>query len=68
MGDPITRKRKASLALTLVAIGVACVFGGEALCLLGPIAYEHLVHQVCHGILYSGVGLVVIGATLHWKR
>jgi hypothetical protein len=36
------------------------------LCLLGPIAYERQVHLVCHAILYSGVGLVVIAAALYW--
>jgi hypothetical protein len=45
---------------------VACIFGGEALCLLGPTAYERQIHMVCHGILYSGVGLVVTGAAVHW--
>jgi hypothetical protein len=29
-------------------------------------AYERQVHLVCHAILYGGVGLVVIGAALHW--
>ena len=56
----------ASLALHLAATGVACIFGGEALCLLGPTAYERQIHMVCHGILYSGVGLVVTGAAVHW--
>lgn len=48
------------------AVGVACIFGGEALCLLGPLAYERQVHLICHAILYGGVGLVIIGAAVHW--
>ncbi len=53
-------------ALQLAAVGVAGIFGGEALCLLGPMAYERQVHLICHTILYGGVSLVVIGAALHW--
>jgi hypothetical protein len=53
-------------ALPCAATGVACIFGGEALCLLGPMAYERQIHLVCHVILYSGVGLVVIAAALYW--
>ena len=55
-------------AVHVVAAGVACIFGGEALCLLGPSAYERQVHLLCHVILYSGAGLVVIGVALHWIR
>jgi hypothetical protein len=55
-----------SLALRAAATGVAFIFGGEALCVLGPMAYERQVHLICHAILYSGVGLVVIAAALHW--
>ena len=51
-----------------LALGVVCIFGGEGLCLLGPSAYERQVHLLCHVILYSGVGLVVIGVALHWIR
>jgi len=58
---------RTSLALPAAATGVACIFGGEALCLLGPIAYERQVHLICHVILYSGVGLVVVAAALHWR-
>ena len=57
---------RTSLAVPVAATGVACIFGGEALCLLGPIAYERQVHLICHAILYGGVGLVVIAAALHW--
>lgn len=58
---------RTSRALPAAATGVACIFGGEALCLLGPIAYERQVHLICHAILYSGVGLVAIAAALHWR-
>ena len=50
----------------VVATGAACIFGGEALCLLGPSAYEQQVHLLCHVILYSGVGLVIAGTALYW--
>jgi hypothetical protein len=42
------------------------IFGGEALCLLGPIRYERLVHVICHTTFYVGVMLVCLGAILHW--
>ena len=61
-------QRSSRYAPRLAAIGVAGIFGGEALCLLGPLAYERQVHLVCHAIIYSGVALVVIGATLHWMN
>jgi len=60
--EPVPR----SSAFWMVATGVVCIFGGEALCVLGPIAYERQVHLICHAILYGGTGLVVIGAALHW--
>ena len=50
----------------MTVAGAACIFGGEALCLLGPIAYEQHVHLICHAILYGGMGLVIVGAALHW--
>ena len=62
--NPVPRRS----AFRAVATGVFCIFGGEALCLLGPMAYERQVHLICHAILYGGVGLVVIGAVLHWMR
>ena len=65
-GQPDQRSGWASLALPAAATGVACIFGGEALCLLGPMAYERQVHLICHAILYGGIGLVGIGAVLHW--
>jgi hypothetical protein len=50
----------------LVLLGIACIFGGEAFCLLGPMRYERLVHFSCHAVFYTGVVLVCIGALLHW--
>jgi hypothetical protein len=50
----------------LVFLGIACIFGGEAFCLLGPMRYERLVHFSCHLVFYTGVALVCIGALLHW--
>jgi hypothetical protein len=61
------RPRYSASHARVVAIGVACIFGGEALCLLGPIAYERQVHLVCHAILYGGIGLVIFGAALHLR-
>jgi len=50
----------------LILSGVLLIFGGEALCLLGPIRYERLVHVICHTTFYVGVMLVCLGAILHW--
>ena len=50
----------------LVGTGVVFIFGGETFCILGPMRYEAVVHVVCHAILYSGMGLVGLGAVLHW--
>ncbi|HEU4693577.1 MAG TPA: hypothetical protein VFS23_34675 [Vicinamibacterales bacterium] len=47
--------------------GVLCIFGGEALCILGPLRYEQQVHVICHVILYAGVGLVALAALVHWR-
>ena len=55
-------------ALWLAAVGTSCIVGGEALCLLGPIRYEPIVHFSCHVIFYGGIVLLVIGAVLHWTR
>jgi hypothetical protein len=43
-----------------------CIFGGEILCVAGPLRYERLVHLICHAILYAGIALVCVGAWLHW--
>jgi hypothetical protein len=50
--------------LWLSLAGALCVFGGELLCLLGPLHYQRLVHLVCHGILYAGMALVAVAAGL----
>jgi len=51
----------------IAVVGVLCVFGGEAFCILGPRQYERQIHVICHAILYSGVGLVAVAALLHWR-
>ena len=48
-------------------IGVLCIFGGEALCILGPLRYEWQVHVICHAIVYAGVGLVALAGLVHWR-
>jgi hypothetical protein len=50
----------------LLGTGVVFIFGGETFCILGPMRYEAVIHVVCHAILYSGMGLVGLGAVLHW--
>jgi len=50
--------------LWLAVVGTSCIFGGEALCLLGPLRYERIVHFTCHVILYGGVVSVAIAAAL----
>ena len=50
----------------LAFAGVVCNFGGEILCVAGPLRYERLVHLICHTILYGGIALVCVGAWLHW--
>lgn len=49
----------------MLATGVVFIFGGETFCILGPMRYEAVIHGVCHAILYSGMGLVGLGAVLH---
>jgi hypothetical protein len=50
------------LRLGLAIAGASCIFGGEALCLLGPIRYERVVHVTCHTILYAGIISIVLAA------
>lgn len=52
--------------VVLLGLGVCLIIGGEALCLLGPLKPEALVHAVCHVMLYSGIALAALGAGLHW--
>ena len=47
----------------LAALGVLCIFGGEAFCIFGPML--DTVHIICHIILYSGVVLVAAATALH---
>jgi hypothetical protein len=54
--------------VVLLGLGVCLIVGGEALCLLGPLEHERLVHTVCHAMLYSGMALAALGATLHWVK
>ena len=51
----------------IAVVGVLCIFGGEAFCILGPLQYERQIDVVCHAILYAGVGLIALAALLHWK-
>ena len=50
----------------LALAGVVCIFGGEILCVAGPLRYQRLVHLICHAMLYAGIALVCVGAWLHW--
>ena len=52
----------------VATVGVLMIFGGEALCLFGPLRYERLIHRVCHGIFYSGIVLVVLAAVVSRNR
>lgn len=52
----------------MAAVGVAGIFGGEALCVAGPLEYERQVHLVCHVILYGGITCVGIAAVVQWGR
>lgn len=58
---------KNRVAVRLAVLGVLCIFGGEALCILGPLRYEQQIHVICHVILYAGVGLVALAGLVHWK-
>ena len=52
----------------MAAFGVACIGGGEMFCLFGPIRYEHTVHLICHTIFYAGIGMLAIGAVMHYRE
>ena len=47
----------------VLLVGVVLVFGGELSCILGP--DEHIVHIGCHAVLYTGIVLAAVGASLH---
>jgi hypothetical protein len=53
--------------LLIAVVGVLCVFGGEAFCILGPLHYQQQIHVICHAIFYAGIGLVALAGLLHWK-
>ena len=42
--------------------GVILIFGGEAVCILGP--DERIVHAGCHAALHTGIVLSCVGALL----
>ena len=67
-GSPDTRQqtRRSPVPLRLAVAGTVFIFGGEIFCLVGPRAYEHVVHLSCHAILYTGIALVGVAAGLHW--
>ncbi len=46
----------------VLLVGVVLIFGGEAVCILGP--DERIVHVGCHGALYTGIVLSCVGALL----
>lgn len=47
-----------------MSAGVAAIFGGEALCLLGPLRYERAIHVICHVIFYAGIAVVVTASAI----
>lgn len=55
-------------AVSMATAGVLGIFGGEALCILGPLEYERQVHLVCHVILYGGIACVAGAAMMQWGR
>jgi len=59
---------RSPVPLRLALAGVVFIFGGEMLCIAGPLRYERLVHLICHTILYAGIALVFIAAGLHWAH
>lgn len=66
------RSARSRWALGLLVSGVNGIFVGEALCLLGPLRYERVVHAVCHVMLYTGSALAGLGAAVYlvdgWRR
>jgi hypothetical protein len=46
----------------VLLVGVFLIFGGEAICILGP--DERVVHVGCHAALYTGIVLACVGALL----
>jgi hypothetical protein len=60
-------QHRLTLPFWLVLLGASGIVGGEALCILGPLRYEHVIHVVCHAIMYGGMALTGLGAVLHWS-
>ena len=48
---------RSAVAAWPAAAGVFCIFGGEALCIAGPIR-ENEIHLVCHTIFSVGIAMV----------
>lgn len=61
------KPERSTTSRRLLLAGVACIFGGEALCVLGPLKYEHVVHAVCHTVLYAGIGCWCLGVVLYLR-
>ena len=61
--DSISQKRR---RVRVLLAGLACMVGGEAFCIFGPLDYPHLVHVVCHAVFYAGMLLCAAAAVLHW--
>lgn len=55
----------ASIAMALAGVGL--IFGGEALCILGPLRYQQTIDRVCHALLYSGIALVGVALVIHLR-
>ena len=54
------------LPVWLALVGASSIFGGETLCLVGPMRYERIIHITCHAILYAGAVSVALAAAVHW--
>ena len=59
---------RSGLVVSMAVAGVVGIFGGEALCLAGPLHYEHAIHLACHAILYGGIACVAVAAAIQWGR
>jgi hypothetical protein len=46
----------------VLLVGVVLIFGGEAVCIVGP--DQRVVHVGCHVALYTGIVLSCVGALL----
>jgi len=57
-------RRDRGLAVTLALVGVSFIFGGEALCIFGPLRYQRAIAVICHTFLYAGIALVGAGAAV----